>query len=35
MNNDNNNPELVYDKEGNAHEVVDFNNDDIGSKLGF
>ncbi|WP_419765122.1 MAG: cytochrome c oxidase subunit 3 [Arcobacter sp.] len=33
MNNDN--PEIVYDKEGNPHEVVDFNNDNVGSKLGF
>lgn len=28
-------PEIIYDKEGNPHEVVDFNNDYIGSKLGF
>ncbi len=28
-------PEIVYDKEGNAHEVVDFNNDYEGAKLGF
>ena len=28
-------PEIVYDKQGNAHEVVDFNNDYIGAKLGF
>lgn len=28
-------PEIVYDKEGNPHEVVDFNNDYIGAKLGF
>lgn len=27
--------EVVYDKAGNAHEVVDFNNDYIGAKLGF
>lgn len=35
MNHENNSPEFVYDKQGNPHEVVDFNNDDIGSKLGF
>ena len=28
-------PEIVYDKEGNPHEVVDFNNDYEGAKLGF
>jgi len=28
-------PEIVYDKQGNAHEVVDFNNDYEGAKLGF
>ena len=28
-------PELIYDKDGNAHEIVDFNNDYIASKLGF
>lgn len=27
-------PELVYDKEGKAHEIVDFNDDYTGSKLG-
>ena len=30
-----NEPEIVYDKQGNTHEVVDFNNDYIGAKLGF
>jgi len=28
-------PEIVYDKEGNAHKVVDFNDDYEGAKLGF
>lgn len=28
-------PEFVYDKEGNQHEIVDFNDDYTGSKLGF
>jgi cytochrome c oxidase subunit III len=28
-------PELIYDKKGKAHEIVDFNNDYTGSKLGF
>lgn len=28
-------PEIVYDKEGNAHEIVDFNDDYTGAKLGF
>jgi cytochrome c oxidase subunit 3 len=28
-------PEIVYDKQGNPHEVVDFNNDYEGAKLGF
>jgi|LGOV01.1.fsa_nt_gb cytochrome c oxidase subunit 3 len=28
-------PEIVYDKDGNPHEVVDFNNDYEGAKLGF
>lgn len=28
-------PEIIYDKQGNGHEIVDFNNDYIGSKLGF
>lgn len=32
---ENNSPEIVYDKAGNPHEVIDFNNDDLGSKLGF
>ena len=27
--------EIIYDKQGNPHEVVDFNDDDEGSKLGF
>jgi len=30
-----NEPEIVYDKQGNPHEVVDYNNDYIGAKLGF
>ena len=28
-------PELIYDKDGNAHEIIDFNDDPIGAKLGF
>jgi len=28
-------PELIYDKDGKAHEIVDFNNDYTASKLGF
>ena len=28
-------PEIIYDKNGNPHEVVDFNNDYEGAKLGF
>ncbi len=28
-------PEFVYDKDGNKHEIVDFNDDYTGSKLGF
>ena len=28
-------PEIIYDKQGNPHEVVDFNNDYEGAKLGF
>jgi len=28
-------PEIIYDKEGNPHEIVDFNNDYTASKLGF
>lgn len=31
----NNTPEIIYDKNGKAHEVVDFNNDYTGDKLGF
>lgn len=31
----NNTPEVIYDKDGNAHEIVDFNNDYTASKLGF
>jgi len=27
--------EVAYDKEGNAHEIVDFNDDYIGAKIGF
>ncbi len=30
-----NTPEIIYDKQGNPHEVVDFNNDYEGAKLGF
>lgn len=30
-----NTPEFIYDKEGNEYKIVDFNNDYIGSKLGF
>lgn len=33
--NKNSTPEIIHDKEGNPHEIVDFNNDYIGSKLGF
>jgi cytochrome c oxidase subunit 3 len=28
-------PEIIYDKDGNAHEIVDFNDDYAASKLGF
>lgn len=28
-------PEIIYDKQGNAHTVVDFNDDYEGAKLGF
>ncbi len=28
-------PEFVYDKDGNKHEIVDFNDDYTGAKLGF
>lgn len=28
-------PEIIYDKDGNPHEIVDFNNDYTASKLGF
>ena len=28
-------PEYIYDKQGNSHEIVDFNNDYTASKLGF
>jgi len=31
----NNTPEVIYDKDGNPHEIVDFNNDYTASKLGF
>ncbi len=31
----NTSPEIIYDKQGKPHEVVDFNNDYIGGKLGF
>lgn len=30
-----NQPEIVYDKAGNPHKVVDFNDDYVGAKLGF
>ena len=30
-----NTPEIIYDKDGNPHEIVDFNNDYTASKLGF
>lgn len=30
-----NQPELVYDKQGNAHTIVDYNDDYVGAKLGF
>lgn len=32
---ENNTPEVIYDKDGNPHEIVDFNNDYTASKLGF
>lgn len=32
---ENNTPEIIYDKDGNPHEIVDFNNDYTASKLGF
>ncbi len=32
---ENNTPEIIYDNQGNPHEIVDFNNDYRGSKLGF
>jgi cytochrome c oxidase subunit 3 len=35
MKNEKTTPEVIYDKEGNAHEIVDFNNDYEASKLGF
>ena len=35
MDNKTNSPEIIYDKEGNAHEVVDFRDDYEGAKLGF
>lgn len=31
----NNTPETIYDKQGKPHNIVDFNNDYIGAKLGF
>ena len=31
----NTSPEVIYDKQGKPHEVVDFNDDYIGGKLGF
>ena len=31
----NSTPEIIYDKHGNAHKIVDFNNDYEASKLGF
>lgn len=33
--NENNTPEIIYDKDGNTHEIVDYNNDYVGAKLGF
>ncbi|MDD2384818.1 MAG: cytochrome c oxidase subunit 3 [Sulfurospirillaceae bacterium] len=30
-----NQPEIIYDKQGNAHVIVDYNDDYIGAKLGF
>lgn len=30
-----NTPEIIYDKDGNPHEIVDFNDDYTASKLGF
>lgn len=30
-----NTPEIIYDKDGNPHEIVDFNDDYEASKLGF
>lgn len=30
-----NNEEIIYDKDGNPHKIVDFNNDYTGAKLGF
>ena len=30
-----NSPEIIYDKAGNPHEVIDFNDDYTGGKLGF
>lgn len=30
-----NQPEIIYDKQGNAHAIVDYNDDYIGAKLGF
>lgn len=35
MNTKNSTPEIVYDKEGKAHHVVDYNDDYTGAKLGF
>ncbi len=35
MENEKTTPEIIYDKEGNAHKIVDFNNDYEASKLGF
>lgn len=35
MDNKSNSPEIIYDKEGNPHEVVDFRDDYEGAKLGF
>lgn len=34
METENKTPEIVYDKQGNAHKVTDFNNDYTGAKLG-
>lgn len=35
MKNEKTTPEIIYDKDGNEYEIVDFNNDYEASKLGF